>query len=51
MIIGSGASVQTLVYTQSPTAAYSNLNWAFGIAVTTAVYVSGGISGKFDFTY
>lgn len=32
IIIGVGATVQTLVYTQNPTAAYSNLNWSWGVA-------------------
>lgn len=45
VIIGVGSTVQTLVYTNDPTAAYSNLNWAWGVAVMTSVYISGGISG------
>ncbi|TIC12673.1 aquaporin [Wallemia mellicola] len=45
IIIGVGSTVQTLVYTKDPTAAYSNLNWAWGVAVMTSVYISGGISG------
>ncbi|TIA87678.1 hypothetical protein E3P99_03038 [Wallemia hederae] len=45
MIIGTGASCQTLVYTKSPTAAYTNLNWGYGVGVMTGVYISGGVSG------
>ncbi|TIA87234.1 hypothetical protein E3P81_04016 [Wallemia ichthyophaga] len=44
MIIGTGASCQTLIYTNQ-TAAYTNLNWGFGVGVMTGVYIAGGISG------
>ena len=45
IMIGTGASVQTLIYQTSPTAAYTNMVWCWGIAVMAAVYLSGGVSG------
>ncbi|TIB67759.1 hypothetical protein E3Q24_04071 [Wallemia mellicola] len=46
ILIGLCANTQTMIYTRSITAAYSNVNLAGGLGATAAIYIAGGISGS-----